>query len=302
MIRVERLAEPEGFLATISASLESALNFYAVPAQRRQGRAFDFVRMQRVAVKAMRPTLLAAFHGKCAYCESPADSGAGDPDCFRPRNGVAEISGKYLGDHYWRESFSWENWLLACSICTRNKANRFPLEGARAPADAHGDGLAEERPQVLNPFLDDPDQHLVFTRDGKVSGSSERGRVTIEILNLNRLQLVLARKTTAEEFVDGDDTLRASLLEAGQVFLALKRQLALTLQDPTRIVQAEAAQEDQRAYDEERESVNVESGQGLDCRRRLKTDPPCRLKSDPGMGPARWLPAVDNSTSLLVLS
>jgi transposase len=38
------------------------------------------------------------------------------------------------------------------------------------------------------------------------------------------------------------------------------------------------------------------------CRRRLKTDPPCRLKSDPGMGPARWLPAVDNSTSLLVLS
>jgi DNA helicase-2/ATP-dependent DNA helicase PcrA len=39
-----------------------------------------------------------------------------------------------------------------------------------------------------------------------------------------------------------------------------------------------------------------------DCRRRLKTDPPCRLKSDPGMGPARWLPAVDNSTSLLVLS
>jgi hypothetical protein len=41
---------------------------------------------------------------------------------------------------------------------------------------------------------------------------------------------------------------------------------------------------------------------GLKCRRRLKTDPPCRLKSDPGMGPARWLPAVDNSTSLLVLS
>jgi integrase len=40
----------------------------------------------------------------------------------------------------------------------------------------------------------------------------------------------------------------------------------------------------------------------LRCRRRLKTDPPCRLKSDPGMGPARWLPAVDNSTSLLVLS
>jgi hypothetical protein len=40
----------------------------------------------------------------------------------------------------------------------------------------------------------------------------------------------------------------------------------------------------------------------LECRRRLKTDPPCRLKSDPGMGPARWLPAVDNSTSLLVLS
>ena len=38
------------------------------------------------------------------------------------------------------------------------------------------------------------------------------------------------------------------------------------------------------------------------CRRRLKSDPPCRSKSDPGMGPARWLPAVDNSTSLLVLS
>jgi ABC-type dipeptide/oligopeptide/nickel transport system permease component len=38
------------------------------------------------------------------------------------------------------------------------------------------------------------------------------------------------------------------------------------------------------------------------CRRRLKIDPPCRLKSDPGMGPASCLPVVDNSTSFFVLS
>ena len=50
------------------------------------------------------------------------------------------------------------------------------------------------------------------------------------------------------------------------------------------------------------DALEVSAATLLECRRRLKTDPPCRLKSDPGMGPARWLPAVDNSTSLLVLS
>ena len=210
MIRVERPAEPEGFLSTNSTALERARAFYAEPVARRRGRLFDFARMQRDSVKLMRPALMSAFQGKCAYCESPADSGAGDPDCFRTRSGVAEMSGGYLGDHYWREAFNWEKWLLVCSICTRNKVNRFPVDSERAPAEAYGDALADERPQLLNPFLDDPDLHLVFTRDGKVSGSTARGRVTIEILNLNRLQLVVARKTISDEFLSGDAALRAT--------------------------------------------------------------------------------------------
>jgi uncharacterized protein (TIGR02646 family) len=165
------------------------------------------------------------FHGKCAYCESRET--LIEIDHFRPRIRALNSDGTVAPSHYWWLAYEWENLLPVCTECNRSKGMRFPVKRARAEEKATGPALKRERPLLLDPCVDRPEQHLVFTDEGLVVSDTERGRTTIEVLSLNREALAARRKEAAS-------ALRARF-EAGatgpddgapsQEFTALRRQL-----------------------------------------------------------------------------
>jgi uncharacterized protein (TIGR02646 family) len=134
--------------------------------------------------REVKPRLLERFHGKCAFCESRiVDVSFGDIEHFRPKSLVSEDA-----DHpgyYWC-AYDLSNLLPTCQLCNQHSAKRgrFPIAGQRAYSPS--DDLLKEEPLLLNPYMDDPENHLMFAEDGFCRGATERGRVTIEVFSLNR--------------------------------------------------------------------------------------------------------------------
>ena len=127
---------------------------------------------------------------------------------------------------------------LTCPACNSNKANHFPVAGKRAPEEATWDDVvATEKPLLIDPCLDEPSEHLSFHSDGTVTARSERGGITIELLDLNRSHLVAERNTAATHFQavmaaylsghDGTKTALQNMLADDAEYLAVKRQLLL---------------------------------------------------------------------------
>jgi hypothetical protein len=136
---------------------------------------------------------------KCAYCETPVSAASPQQtDSFRPADGALGLEGKASPDHYWWLAYEWGNIIPACVNCNRLKGRRFPVRGVRAQPGTTGALLRKEEPLLLDPFDDQPEQHVVFTEDGLVVSRTEQGRVTIEVLGLNREQLVTARHAALE--------------------------------------------------------------------------------------------------------
>ena len=222
--------------------LKSVKDHRADPAKK--DKAFPFSAYKEAEVKA---ALEALFHGKCAYCESIYRYQAPvDVEHFRPKGSV-EDDKAHPG--YWWLAMKWENLLPSCIDCNRRrkqitpqpddsltalheaaskvintgKKDAFPVGGIRA-ADEGGD-LTAEKAFLLDPTVDNPDEHLVFHMDSdfptglvlpKVttapqpalplagnpgvvataageSGLSVRGAVSIQVYGLNRLGLVQER-------------------------------------------------------------------------------------------------------------
>lgn len=122
----------------------------------------------------VKTTLREMFHDKCAYCESKVTH-VDYPhiEHYRPKK------------RYPERTFDWQNLLLACSICNgaAHKGDHFPL-----------DESDEDKPLLLNPCEDDPDQHLRFEQARLVS-LSNRGQETVRLLSLNRDELFDRRRT-----------------------------------------------------------------------------------------------------------
>jgi uncharacterized protein (TIGR02646 family) len=107
--------------------------------------------------------------GRCMYCEDSAG---------------------HQVDHRWPQSrhpertFCWDNLLLACARCNGHKLAQFPL-------DEHN------RPLLIDPTAEDPGEHLVHShRQGMilVKDGSPKGTATIDVLKLNRWELVRGRQ------------------------------------------------------------------------------------------------------------
>ncbi|THK36771.1 endonuclease [Ensifer sp. MPMI2T] len=188
--------------------------------------SFDFSAYSDEAVKYALDKL---FFGKCAYCESRyANQAPVDVEHYRPKGRIAGDA-----DHpgYWWLAMVWENLLPSCIDCNRRrwqdlpviptsleqllaapemqgakaslgKQDLFPIAGnARATADAPG---IDEQPDLINPCVDNPDDHLVFHIDRKdplglvlptfkEGTPSRRGLTSIHVYGLNRLGLVQER-------------------------------------------------------------------------------------------------------------
>ena len=137
------------------------------------------------------------FHNKCAYCEQPLTSMTGESDAFRCKTRAAGFSDTTTS-HYWWLAYEWSNLYLCCPECNRSKRNLFPVNGKRAD---FGESVEKEVKLLLDPCraADFEKQHLIFLADGKVVSETEEGRTTIDVLKLNRDNLVMQRKKAIEE-------------------------------------------------------------------------------------------------------
>ena len=177
---------------------ERARKFFALPAKARAQESFVF-EDGPLADAGVRAALREAYAGKCAYCETPLGEEAMRVDRFRPASGALALDGTLSPDHYWWLAYTWENLYPSCPECQSFKGARFPVREPRAEPQTTGEALRAERPLLLEPRHDDPEHHLVFAEDGSVASSTDEGRATIEILGLNRAQLLGLRQEALAE-------------------------------------------------------------------------------------------------------
>lgn len=225
MIKIDRAAVPEPPVLRSEAVLrerERMKEFFRLPYGKRAQTRFDFdTRLLWSPGGEVRMALMQLFHQKCAYCESPLESGGNQRpnlEHFRPKaNARNPRDGQVDPDHYWWLFYEWENLYVCCQECNVNKRDQFPVLGARVSMGAWRRIIpTKELAFLLDPCLDDPAQHLSFSEDGRVKAIlpgdgtyfTMRGEETIQILGLNRDSLVRARRLVARETL--------SLLESGR--------------------------------------------------------------------------------------
>jgi uncharacterized protein (TIGR02646 family) len=245
------------------------------PDRRRQSRPdLDVSRL----IQEVREPLAKLFHGKCAFCESrPADASAGDVEHLRPRAQAIDLDGSISPDHYWWLTFEWSNLYPICASCHRTKGTRFPVAKERTKEDAGLEELELEGALLLDPCLDDPQKHLLFWEDGRVTSDTRRGRVTIQVFDLNRSDLINERRECYErleaelglltrEFVregqrpDMTDPRVTRLTDVGEVYAAMRRQFVkywLAVLSDEEKVRQQASRENYNSYKQRIDSSSV---------------------------------------------
>ena len=170
-----------------------ATAFFALTADERDQRGFDWKRTMQLLRDGCLEQLNGLFHHKCAYCETPLRDTFVNLDHFRPRNGALGLDGSFSADHYWWLAFEWPNCFPICQLCDSAKSQRFPVAKSRINRGRIPSLLRAEQALLLDPGRDEPEKHLVFGRSGLVSSSTSVGQCTIEVLALNREPLVQER-------------------------------------------------------------------------------------------------------------
>lgn len=199
MIRLQRPEAPHLLsLPEVERMRDQVRRFYRRGADTRRQDRPDFPFFLDSAFKELLEALTAMSFGKCGYCESTITfSGNASLERFRPKAGAVGLNREFSSEHYWWLAYEWENLYAACATCNKVKGPKFPVQGRRAPVGATGERLASEQPLLLDPCMDDPQQHLEFQADGSVRPRSSRGEVTIETLELNRTDQVRERESVA---------------------------------------------------------------------------------------------------------
>ncbi len=137
------------------------------------------------------------FFGKCAYCESSKDDGKLEIDHYRPKSAGSRV--KSHPGYFWLH-YKYDNLLPSCHDCNLKKSTRFPVKGNHA--EKPGDEEYEE-PLLINPVSDNPDEYIAYDIENtgllkyvedKNNEETTKGKVTIEILDLNRDNLIIKRK------------------------------------------------------------------------------------------------------------
>ncbi len=161
-------------------------------------------------------TLKAIYFNKCAYCENTEHTP--EVEHYRPKKGITGLPAH--NGYYWL-CYEWTNLLPSCHDCNKGgggKGTKFPIiNDARrqslpiftatgaldtSACGAHNTPLIEERPYLLHPEIDQPENCLQVNSIGELSGTDAEGRgeKTKEICNLNRENLLVARQKIVDRF------------------------------------------------------------------------------------------------------
>ena len=116
---------------------------------------------------------------RCAYCETQFDNSFG-------------LSGRRINLFNSRapekeKLYAWTNLVLACGTCHMYKGHKHPLDDYN-------------RLQLLNPYTDAPELHLVALSNFHYGALTEIGRTSINVYGLNRNSLIAARRANTNAF------------------------------------------------------------------------------------------------------
>lgn len=205
-LRREPIQFPTIIEHQIRRTMEDLHNFFSVDKERRIQRNPPFKASLQGALKTI---VGRQFQGKCAYCETKLSGGVVDQ--FRPRQATVDFHGERAPDHYWWLAYEWENLYYSCQKCDFSKGNKFPVRGRRGKLFATIERLREsEDCLLLDPCFDLPSEHISFRQDGFVYPLTEKGDISIDILNLNRDDLISARGQEVARFLRTADLLLRS--------------------------------------------------------------------------------------------
>jgi len=150
--------------------------------------------------ESVKRVLRRAQYNKCAYCESKfLSTSYGAVEHYRPKGAVqqARRQRKEYPGYYWL-AYDWNNLLFICTVCNTKKGELFPLTNDSGRARNHLDDIRMEQPLLLNPTIENPRDHIRF-REGAPVFFTEIGRITIQVLDLERGDLDEARRERLTE-------------------------------------------------------------------------------------------------------
>lgn len=161
-------------------------------------------------------TLRKLYKYKCGYCETRESAGASlRVDHYRPKAGVKDATDH---DGYYWLAYEWSNLVLSCEKCNGRKLHNFPLQDetnristpvlginglpTQECCRADREILRNEHPLLLNPELDDPDEHLIFLPNGIIAPKTVIGKTSIDVYFLERDELITNRKNMTDDVVE----------------------------------------------------------------------------------------------------
>ena len=213
MIQSKKINEPQFLKSNNIKNLRNEISsHYVQPKELRRQTKFPVDDLSILLRRQIGKDLLTKTNGKCIYCETTITENNINLDHFRPHYAAANSSGKISQDHYWWLALKWNNLYPSCEDCNRYKRNYFPVYRKRAKDwySAKVKLYNIEEPIFIDPEYENPEQFFSYKEDGTITSETERGRITIELLNLNRTSLIEARRKVAVEV--GGDFLELSLL------------------------------------------------------------------------------------------
>ena len=164
------------------------------------------------------------------FCNRGRLDGAGTPIeptlAWRLRSAKATLTACAPCNQLRRDRPTWSDTTVGPAT---GKADRFPLEVESDRAMTPEGSVDQEKPLLLNPCKDDPEQFLTYSpgEGGLVAVAGNlRGRMPIEILGLNRKRLRDARKVHVDKFIRDLNELHAA--PSGDA-VSLKQKLAAWL-------------------------------------------------------------------------
>lgn len=177
---------------------KKATYFYNKPKSQRNQMKFGF---NYKALTDAKDILAYEFNFKCVYCESHIEPKRGTHDAFRPRTNAKGIGpGDFSEEHYWWLAYEWNNIYYSCQECNRFKQSFFPVEGPRCKVGAPYTEVLKEYNLIIDACSEDPELMFDYDENGRIIPLNRKAEVTIDILKLNRITLVEARKKALQRF------------------------------------------------------------------------------------------------------
>lgn len=170
----------------------------------------------------VRDAVVLDTHGKCSYCETRQSNPS--VEHYRPHGSGFSYTSAATGQTYPGHTgyrwlcYEWRNLYASCTACNGKKLSRFPIRGTRVSTclDAGGNiqashfdprqsPLVDENPLLINPELTDPEPHFQYDTMGNMQGMTDEGRISIELYDLQRPDLLVRRQSVINDLVEDLD-------------------------------------------------------------------------------------------------